>query len=283
MTETVQEVLNRASLFLQKHNREPKIAEILLLHHTNFSKTDLLLNLRAPIDRTTIAKFEADLRTHAESGKPVQHLTGREQFYGRDFIVNEHVLIPRPETEELVQLILRKTKALPRPFKIIDIGTGSGVIPITLKKEDPTLTIEASDISTRALDVASKNASKHQAEIRFHHSDFLQKWLGSGQQFDLIVSNPPYIPHQDRQALSDTVKNFDPELALFAACNGLAAYQEIISQAKSVLRPGGYLAFEIGHQQAEAVSDLIKVSFPKSTIEVVKDINKKDRIIFAKC
>ena len=283
MNNTIQEVLHRASVFLQQHDREPKVAEILLLHHTNFSKTDLIINMREPIDEAIHAKFQADLETHATTGKPVQHLTGMEQFYGRDFTVNEHVLIPRPETEELVQLILKKTATSPRPLKLLDIGTGSGVIPITLKKEDPTLTIEASDISEHALTVAKHNAANLEADIEFHQSDFLQKWLGSGQQFDLIVSNPPYIAWEERSTLSDTVKNFDPELALFADDQGLAAYQVIIEQAKSVLKPAGALAFEIGYQQAEAVKSLIQSAFPTSQVEVIQDINKKDRIIFAEC
>lgn len=282
MTETIQEVLNRASLFLQTHNREPKVAEILLLHHTNFTKIDLLLNLRTPIDPDILKKFKADLKVHAETGKPVQHLTGTESFYGRTFKVNEHVLIPRPETEELVELILARTTPLRRPFKILDIGTGSGVIPITLKKEDPSLEIEASDISSEALTVALDNANNHDADIRFHQSDFLQKWLGPSPTFDLIVSNPPYIPYEQRGTLSDTVKNFDPALALFAADDGLAAYKKIIEQAKSVLKPDGYLAFEIGHTQASQVSELIKKTFPTSEVQVIKDINKKDRIIFAR-
>lgn len=283
LNETIQEVLSRASLFLQNHGREPKVAEILLLHHTDFSKTDLLINLRVPIESEVLARFEADLKTHVETGKPVQHLTGTEQFYGRPFTVNKHVLIPRPETEELVQLILNQTKNLPRPLNIIDIGTGSGVIPITLKLEDPALTIEASDISDQALAVAANNADKLQANIIFHQSDFLQKWLGTGKRFDLIVSNPPYIAKRDQASLSDTVKHFDPELALFADNDGLAAYQQIIAEAKPLLSTGGYLVFEIGYQQGSAVRELIQTTFPQSSVEIIKDINKKDRIIFAKC
>lgn len=283
MNKTIQEVLHRASVFLEQHRREPKVAEILLLHHTNFTKTELILNMREPIDPVIHKKFRADLETHATTGKPVQHLTGTEHFYGRRFAVNEHVLIPRPETEELVQLIIAKTKTEPRPLSILDIGTGSGVIPITLKKEDPTLTIQASDISERALTVAKHNAANHKADIVFHQSDFLQKWLGSGEQFDLIVSNPPYIAWEEQSTLSDTVKNFDPELALFADDQGLAAYKTIIKQAKTVLKPSGALAFEIGHEQAEAVKSMIKSAFPLSQVDVIQDINKKDRIIFAKC
>ena len=283
MSQTIQEVLNRASVFLEVHGREPKVAEILLLHHTHFSKTDLLLNLREPIDEATLNAFLKDIETHATTGKPVQHLTGTEQFYGRNFTVNEHVLIPRPETEELVQLILAKTKDQPRPLKVLDIGTGSGAIAITLKSEDPTLTVEASDISTQALAIAKQNATNLNADVKFHQSDFLQKWLGTGEKFNLIVSNPPYIAWEERETLSDTVKNFDPELALFADNQGLKAYETIINQAKSVLAPSGCLAFEIGHQQAESVTQLIKSAFPMRSVEVIKDINQKDRIIFAKC
>ena len=283
MNHTIQEVLHRASVFLEKHNREPKVAEILILHHTGFTKTELLVNLPEPIDKKTLAKLNADLKTHATTGKPVQHLTGTDEFYGRTFKVNEHTLIPRPETEELVQHILTKTKEHSRPLKLIDIGTGTGVIPITLKLEDPTLTVHASDISQKALSIAKQNATNLGASITFHQSDFLQNWLGSRERFDLIVSNPPYIAHEEREHLSDTVKNFDPELALFAANNGLAAYQAIIGQATKVLAKEGLLAFETGHQQAEAVRTIIEANFPKAVVEIIKDINQKDRIVFAKC
>lgn len=283
MGETIQEVLSRASLFLQQHNREPKIAEYLLCHHLQYTKTDLLLNLRTALTANVINQFEHDLVVHVQTGKPIQYMIGSEQFYNRTFKVNEHVLIPRPETEELVQYVLAMTKDMSRPLKLLDVGTGSGAIAITLKLEQPSLTVEAGDISAAALAVARENAERLGAEVSFCQSDFLQYWLKQGEQVDWIVSNPPYIPWTEKKQLADTVRDFEPELALFANDDGLAAYQQIIAQSTKVLAPGGYLAFEIGYQQGQSVKQLLKQAFPACHVRIIQDINGKDRIILAKC
>lgn len=281
MKNNVQEVLRRASSFLVEQNREPKIAEILLQHHLDMTKTEFIMSHREEVPESVKQAFLQDVEEHVKTGIPVQHLIGKEEFYSREFFVNKDVLIPRPETEELVLTVLERVKSKARPLKLIDIGTGSGIIAITCKLEDPTLTVTAADISSAALSVAKKNAEKLEAEISFVQSDFLTEWLGSGETFDVIISNPPYIPWQDEATLSDTVKNFDPHLALFADDNGLYAYQQIIKQAKKVLSTCGLLAFEIGYQQGEQVKMLIKQTFPESTVEIRKDINGRDRIVLA--
>ncbi|MCZ0703653.1 release factor glutamine methyltransferase [Natronobacillus azotifigens] len=281
MKNNVQEVLRRASSFLVEQNREPKIAEILLQHHLDMTKTEFIMSHREEVPESVKQAFLQDVEEHVKTGIPVQHLIGKEEFYSREFFVNKDVLIPRPETEELVLTVLERVKSKARPLKLIDIGTGSGIIAITCKLEDPTLTVTAADISSAALSVAKKNAENLEAEISFVQSDFLTEWLGSGETFDLIISNPPYIPWQDEATLSDTVKNFDPHLALFADDNGLYAYQQIIKQAKKVLSTCGLLAFEIGYQQGEQVKMLIKQTFPESTVEIRKDINGRDRIVLA--
>lgn len=278
----VQEVLRWASLFLEEHNREPRVAEILLLHHLDYTKSQLLMSLREPIAKQLYQAYQQDIHIHTETGIPVQQIIGSEYFYGRKFQITKDVLIPRPETEELVLGVLERTNKMKRPIKLADIGTGSGVIAITLKLEDPTLQVEACDISMAAQKVATNNAKRLDAEVTFHQSDFLQKWLDNREMVDVIVSNPPYIAWEEKETLADTVRNFDPELALFAKDNGLFAYQQIISQAKSVLSTCGLLAFEIGYQQAEQVKTLILHTFPGSEVEVCKDINGRDRMIFAK-
>ncbi|MBM7540831.1 peptide chain release factor N(5)-glutamine methyltransferase [Amphibacillus cookii] len=282
MNLTIQEVLNRAFLFLQHHHREPKVAEILLLHHLQYSKAQLLMELRTSVPQAIYQAFQADLQQHVDTGIPVQHLTGVEQFYGRTFTVNQHVLIPRPETEELVQYVLGEVKQRSQPLRVLDVGTGSGVIAITLKLELPSLAVEAGDISADALAVARLNAEALKADITFRESDFLSEWLNQGEQFDLIVSNPPYISWSQQDDLMDTVKDFDPELALFADQDGLAAYQQIISNAPRLLAKQGCLAFEIGDLQGKQVQALIKNTFPKSDVAIIKDLNGKDRIVFAK-
>ncbi|WP_208590807.1 peptide chain release factor N(5)-glutamine methyltransferase [Gracilibacillus suaedae] len=279
---TVHEALDWASSFLQKHNCEPKVAEILLLHILDWSKTDLLIHLRAPLPEEELADFQQKIERHAITKIPVQHLTGVEAFYGRTFHVNKHVLIPRPETEELVQQIIETVDKT--NITCVDIGTGSGVIAVSLAKEwenNKQVEMLATDLSEEALTVAQKNADQYNAEITFFYGNFLAPLIEQGKKVDVIVSNPPYIDYKEAESLSETVKDYDPEMALFADSNGLAAYQQIIHQAGRVLNKQGMIFFEIGHTQAEAVNQLIKQQFPNSEVTIFQDINGKDRIVRA--
>lgn len=273
------EVLKWASLFLEKHNREPNVAEILLMHYLNVSRSRFYMMMRDPIPANTLASFEAAILEHVEAGIPVQHLTGYEMFYGRKFQVNKNVLIPRPETEELVQHVIETVGQ--QPVNIVDVGTGSGIIAITLALELPQVTVYATDISKTALLIAKKNAEQLQANITFLEGDFLQPVIDADIHADVIVSNPPYIARSEEVLLSDTVKNFDPALALFADDNGLAAYRRIIEQSKQVIRTHAMFAFEIGYTQGEAVCSLIKHTYRASETKIIQDINKKDRIVTA--
>ena len=275
------EVLQWASLFLENHQRESKVAEILLQHYLNVSRSKFYTMMRDPIAEDVIKLFKSAIKQHATSGIPVQHLIGYEMFYGREFAVNKHVLIPRPETEELVQHVIQTASQRQRPLTIVDVGTGSGIIAITLALELVHATVYATDISTAALEVAQKNAEQLQANVTFLEGDFLQPLQKENIQADIVVSNPPYIARAEETFLVDTVKNFDPELALFAEDNGLAAYSQIIEQSKKVAKRHAVLAFEIGDAQSEAVRSLIKETYPTSNVHTIKDINKKDRIIFA--
>ncbi|MFD1416382.1 peptide chain release factor N(5)-glutamine methyltransferase [Oceanobacillus jeddahense] len=283
MTETkIYEVLNWASLFLEKANREPKVAEILIQHHLGLSKQEWLLSLRNPISEEKHMQIKADIKKHAETGIPVQHLTGYEAFYGRSFEVNKNVLIPRPETEELILAIKEYIGSETDPVRIVDIGTGSGIIAITLALEFGTAEVFATDISSEALQVAKRNADQLKADVSFMKGDFLSPLMNETIPFDVIVSNPPYIAKSEAVELSDTVRNFDPELALFAEEDGLAAYYMIMAQVKEMpLKQGTLLAFEIGHTQGKRVKERIQHIFPDSHVEIKKDINGKDRIILA--
>src|SRR5699024_990416 len=162
------EVLQRASLFLQQHNCETKIAEILLQHFLQLSRTEFYLNMQAIITEQTMQKFWDAINVHVTTGMPVQHLTGYEYFYGRKFYVNEHVLIPRPETEELIEHVVREMQMHKNDehLTITDLGTGSGVIAITLALELPYTNVYATDISKKALHMAQKNAAKHHAKVQ---------------------------------------------------------------------------------------------------------------------
>ncbi|SET66221.1 release factor glutamine methyltransferase [Oceanobacillus limi] len=276
------EVLKWASLFLEKNNREQRVAELLLQHHLGVSKNEYYMNMREIVPKDTIKKFQADIKRHVETGVPIQHITGKEMFYGREFHVNEDVLIPRPETEELVQHIIELAKSAPNKSKtIVDVGTGSGIIAITLALELPDVEVFATDISEKALTVAHKNASQLGANVTFLQGDFLQPFIEQQKRADVIVSNPPYIDRKDESLLSDTVKKFDPDLALFAEKNGLAAYKNIISQLPKAINQHAVVGFEIGHEQGEPVSLLVRDQFPTCTIKVLQDINGKDRMVVA--
>ncbi|UOQ87472.1 peptide chain release factor N(5)-glutamine methyltransferase [Gracilibacillus salinarum] len=277
-SKTIHEALTWASSFLEAHQCEPKVAEILLLHELNWTKTDLLLGLRDSLPAEKWQSFSKNVSTHAETKVPVQHLTGVENFYGRSFRVNQHVLIPRPETEELVQYVLGHMNNAVQSG--VDIGTGSGVIAITLAKESRSpIEMLAIDLSDQALQMARRNADEQQAAITFYQGSFLTPLVTEGKKVDMIVSNPPYIAYEEADSLNETVRLFDPELALFAKENGLYAYQQIISQAPHVLTEGGPLFFEIGHTQGDAVSAMIKDQFPAYQTSVIQDINGKDRIV----
>lgn len=277
------EVLRWASLFLEKHKREPKVAEILLIHHLNVSRSEFFMRIQETVPADVLEKFQRDIYRHAETGIPVQHLTGYEEFYGRKFTVNEHVLIPRPETEELVVHVIEKVKKMAndKPITIVDVGTGSGMIAITLALELPHMNVFATDISVEALAVARRNAKKLHADVNFLQGDFLQPIIDKEITPDVIVSNPPYIAMSEKSTLSVTVRDFDPSLALFAEENGLAAYKKIIRQAKDIENPAALLAFEIGYEQAENIHKIIHEAFPASTIQTIQDINQKDRMISA--
>ncbi|MDC3416750.1 peptide chain release factor N(5)-glutamine methyltransferase [Aquibacillus salsiterrae] len=285
-TMKIHEALRWASLFLQKHNREERVGEILLLHHLGMSKVEFLSSLREQVPQVKLKAFCADVRRHAETGVPVQHLTGVESFYGRTFHVNGDVLIPRPETEELIVGVLEYVEKIDwhgqKTHQLVDVGTGSGIIAITLKLErQASLDVSACDISDDALAVATANALALGAQVDFLQGNFLKPLLDKGKKVDIIASNPPYIPYAEKATLSDTVKNYDPALALYAEDDGLAAYKKIIAQAVDVLRVPGLIAFEIGHEQGNAVREIILQSFPHSNVEVRKDINGKDRMVFA--
>ena len=268
-----------ASSFLREHDAEEKVAEILLLDYLDMSKTEYLIRMREELPAEIEEKFKQSIQKHIETGIPVQHLTGKEYFYGREFKVNADVLVPRPETEEVV---LQALNHVPNDARIcVDVGTGSGVIAVTMKSEKPNLKVYATDISENALQIAKENAQVNGADIEWMQGNFLQPLMEQGVKVDVIISNPPYIAREEETSLSKTVSNFDPHLALFADNDGLAAYEVIVKQAKDVLNPGGMIVFEIGYQQAEAVSNLIHKQFPHSTIRVFQDINGKDRTVLA--
>ncbi|MFC4402851.1 peptide chain release factor N(5)-glutamine methyltransferase [Gracilibacillus xinjiangensis] len=281
---TIYEALKWASSFLENASREPKVAEILIIKELNLTKAQLISSLRDKMTSETFSSYKAKIEQHALTGIPVQHLTGEEIFFGRTFKVNSNVLIPRPETEELVDHVIKAVESKEiKNLTCADVGTGSGIIAITLALElgNRVDKLYATDISDLALNIAKENAGSLHASIEFFQGDFLTPLIDHGIKLDVLVSNPPYIDRKEIEQMDDTVKNFDPELALFAENNGLLAYDTVVKQAKYVLKDKAMVAFEIGYQQGESVSALIHNTFPNSNVQVLKDINGKDRVVLA--
>lgn len=276
------EVLKWASSYLKGYQREEHVAEILLQYHLNISRTTFFMEMQQVIPEEVLTLFKHDLEQHALFGVPVQHLMGYQEFYGREFIVNEHVLVPRFETEELVEHVIEVVRRdfAEQNVTIVDVGTGSGVIGISLALELPNVEVFAIDISEEALQVAKENACRLGAEIKFLRGDFLGPIIDSGINPEVIVSNPPYIKLEDDVTLADTVVNYDPHLALFGGDDGLVAYRKIINQVSELPEvKDRSVLFEIGYDQAQEVSELAKDAFPDSKIKSFKDINENDRIV----
>lgn len=190
------------------------------------------------------------------AGEPIQHITGETEFYGRSFRVNGDVLIPRPETEHLVE----KTLALAADFRhprIVDVGTGSGAIAVTLASKLPTAEIYATEISAPALAVARENAALNGVADRIHFLEGDLLAAVAGEQFDIVVSNPPYVPEGDRDALSVEVRDYEPAQALFAGSDGLEVYRQLIPTAFGALVCGGFVGLEIGYGQQEPIRALL--------------------------
>ncbi|WP_433969527.1 peptide chain release factor N(5)-glutamine methyltransferase [Tunturiibacter gelidiferens] len=190
--------------------------------------------------------------------EPIQYITGEQEFYGLRLHVTPAVLIPRPETEHLVEAVLKLLPAN-QPVKLVDIGTGSGAIAIALAVHLPLAEITALDLSSDALAIAERNAREHGVanRIQFLQSDLLVAIKSLGQTFDAIVSNPPYIPESDRPTLHPQVRDHEPATALFAGETGLDIYRRLIPEAASALKPNGILALEIGHGQQKPLTHLL--------------------------
>jgi release factor glutamine methyltransferase len=230
-------------------------AETLLLHLMGKSRAWLLAHLDEEVPEKQAARFSQllDRRYH---GEPIQYITGEQEFYGLPFRVMPDVLIPRPETEHLVEKAVEVAAQFEQP-RIVDVGTGSGAIAVALARNLPDAQIAALDISSAALEIARENALRNAVSdrIRFAQSDLLA--AVAHERFDMVVSNPPYVPTADRDSLSIEVREHEPALALFAGDDGLAVVRRMIPAAFAVLSAGGSLLTEIGYGQSQAVAALL--------------------------
>lgn len=221
-------------------------------------------------DRALIEQIAQRLLAH----EPAQYIIGHEQFHGLDFKVDSRVLIPRPETQELVELILAQNPDTEQ--SLLDIGTGSGAIAISLAKARPAWQVLASDISQDALDLAKENAQANQVQVTFKASDVFEAIQG---RFDIIVSNPPYIAYEDQAEVGANVLASEPHLALFAEEEGLAIYRTIAQQASDFLTASGKIYLEIGYKQAKPVTALFEEYLPDYQVQVLKDQFGQDRMV----
>ncbi|RBP04803.1 peptide chain release factor N(5)-glutamine methyltransferase [Rossellomorea aquimaris] len=282
---TIFEALKWASSFLVENDRDENVGEIYLRHVVGMSRSQLLAEQRRSVPLEKWEEFQDGIRRHV-GGVPIQHIIGVEEFYGREFVVNEHVLIPRPETEELIYYGLQKMKGLfnvaDTPLQAADVGTGSGAIAITLKLEADRFPLDmmAVDISREALAVARENSEKLGAEIRFFEGDLLQPLMKEGVKLDILLSNPPYIPLTDRETLSDVVIEHEPELALFGGEDGYDLYKRFMDELPLVMKEKCLIGFEVGVGQGEIVADMLRATFPDAETVVIHDINGKDRMVF---
>ncbi len=218
----------------------------------------------------------AAIRIRLLNQEPIQQIVGKAQFYGHEFIINKHCLIPRPETEELVDLIIKENQ---EKKSILDIGTGSGCIAISLKKGMPNARVTGIDIAEETLAVAIKNAQKLEVQINFEKLDVLNESLKN--KYDIIVSNPPYIPESDRTKMSENVLNFEPDVALFVTNDDpLIFYKRIADLGLRHLHKNGKIYFEIHEEFGEQVVLLLKNSGYRN-IQLYQDLNAKDRIVSA--
>ena len=237
----------------------------------HISRAEYLLRRMEKMPKEVYIRYEELLR---ERGKriPLQHLTGEQEFMGLSFTVNERVLIPRQDTELLVEEALKRLRPGAR---VLDLCTGYGCIAISLKKIRPDLDVTASDLSGQALEIARENAKRLRADVDFVQSDLLEELSGA---FDMILSNPPYIPTKTIDTLMEEVRFHDPKMALDGGADGLFFYRRIIAESKSHLTRGGWLIFEIGHDQGETVSHMM-MEGSYTGVRVIKDLSGLDRVV----
>ena len=275
---TIKEMLSKGMIMLKGNNVDsPKLkARLLLQYILKKPRQYLIVYDNKEIDKKEQWEYFVNIEK-LTNGVPLQHITHTQEFMKMDFFVNENVLIPRPDTEILVEEVIKIANKMKQP-KILDLCTGSGAIAISIAKNVPDSEVYAIDISPKALDVAQRNAKELGANVKFIKSNLFSKM--DKTKFDIIVSNPPYIKKDVIKDLSEEVKK-EPELALDGGLDGLDFYRKITSQAIDYLKLGSYLCYEIGYDQKDEVIDIINKQEQYSNIYCKKDLGGNDRVIVA--
>lgn len=265
------ETISQLEKNLQEIGEDPENLTYVFRELKSWSLLDFILHQNKEVtesDQKILESIMAQLEDH----RSPQYITGKAYFRDLELAVDERVLIPRPETEELVDLVLKENSKA--DLRVLDIGTGSGAIAISLKSARPDWQVTASDISQGALQLAEENSKLNQVSLDFVESDVFGQITGT---FDVIVSNPPYIAYGDKDEVGMNVLASEPHLALFADEDGFAIYRQIIEGAGEHLSENGKLYFEIGYKQGDGLRALLSKHFPQKRIRVLEDIFGKDR------
>lgn len=273
---TYQEVLSWASSFLEERGKEGYAIFYVFLGRKKWIKTDWLLHMKEGMPQSEQTQLKQDLNDLLDDYPP-QYLLGYEEFYGRLFKVNSATLIPRPETEELVKWCLQNTKnQKEEKVHVVDVGTGTGAISTTLKLERPQWQVDAVDVSKEALEIAQLNSYMLGADVNFYLGNTLDPISTS---IDILIANPPYISQDEWSVMDESVRRFEPKLALFAENDGLANYQKIAQQAQEKLSHHGKIFLEIGFNQGAAVEQIFQKEFPYRKIHRKKDLAGQERMV----
>ncbi len=260
------------------HVGSPRMnAELLAMFVLGCDRAYLYSHGDRALTKDETASYDDALGERAR-GVPAQYITGHQEFWGLDLIVSPVVLIPRPETEHLIETVLELARDRV-PHRMVDVGTGSGCIALALAQEFPQAEVHATELSPEALEIARANAARHQLQqcIQFHHTDLLAGMKEGA--FDYVVSNPPYIGEWEADSVEAQVRRFEPRQALFAGPSGLEMFARLIPQARNVLQPGGWLVMEMGHSSRDRVCELLK---DWEEIRVVNDLQGIARVVAAR-
>jgi release factor glutamine methyltransferase len=270
-----QAIQNAVQRLQDAHVGSPRMnAELLAMFVLGCDRAYLYAHGDRALTKDEMARYDDALGERAR-GLPAQYITGHQEFWGMDLLVSPAVLIPRPETEHVIETVLELARERPAQ-RVVDVGTGSGCIALALAEEFPRVEIHATELSAEALEIARANAARHQLgqRIQFHQTDLLAGMEEAA--FDYVVSNPPYIGEWEADSVEAQVRRFEPHLALFAGPSGLEVFARLIPQARKVLQPGGWLVMEMGHSSRDQVCELLK---DWEEIRVTNDLQGIARVV----
>lgn len=279
MTTFAKEVKKYEKLCAQNDVPEETV-KAFLVELSQMERYNLYMHYDDEMPAELASKFQEGMERILKQ-EPMEHVLGYSWFYGYQMIVNEDVLIPRVETEELCAHVLSRMDQYLSDLDVIhtaDVGTGSGAIAIAVSNEEPKVSMCATDISKEALVTAEQNAKNNDAKIAFYAGDMLQPLIDAGIKLDVLISNPPYIPCEEE--MEKSVVDFEPHVALFGGNDGLQFYRSIFANCKKVLNEKSFMAFEMGWNQRENMTKLVQEYVPDGRVEFLQDMNGKDRMFF---